>query len=440
MTREPAAPSYAGKRAAFVAVIVLWTAVGQEFAEGGWRAWFGPEIMSIPAHYFYLAGTFLLLAPYLLAAPRWSLASALRRMRLLGWVAVGWLALVIALLLAILSAAPNPFADWRNLALTALVAALAGRWLHAQPWHRNALTDLAVGFGLVSAAHLGVFVAGGGASVLGVRTPVFYGPLLYMAVFASITLIFSWTIFAQAKFSPLESLLVRVGAISSSMLVILSFRRSFWMAWAVGMVGVAYIWFRSRTKNPKGALTLGVILIAGLVTAFTSLGTDNIATRLESFLPGADNEFAATNEDHVNDLVDAWRVITVEPVFGYGIGRVYPTELIAEWKTESFEVHNAILHVWLKYGVLGAIAYLGFHVGWIRAAWRAGRYGGVGVLMALAAYLAAELTATMVGTWPYGSTHMSVFHGVLLACTAVVITKSDRVVPEGAHARPVTVA
>lgn len=440
MIREPASRSYAARRVAFVTVVVLWTAIGQEFAEGGWRAWFGPEIMSIPGHYFYLAATILLLAPYLLATPRWSLVSALKRMRLWRWLAIGWLALVVALLLAILTAAPNPFADWRNLALTALIAALAGRWLHAQPWSRSALTDLAVGYGLVSAVHLGVFLAGGGASVLGVRTPAFYGPLLYMAIFSSITLIFSWTIFPQSRFTPVESFLVRFGAVSSSALVILSFRRSFWMAWAVGMVSVAYLWFRSRTKNPKGALTLGVLLVAGLVVAFTAIGTENVATRLESFLPGADNEFAATNEDHVNDLVDAWRIIAAEPVFGYGIGRVYPTELIAEWKTESFEVHNAILHVWLKYGLLGAIAYVGFHVGWIRAAWKAGRYAGIGVLTALAVYMVAELTATMVGTWPYGSTHLSVFHGVLLACTAVAYTKPDRAVSRETPTGAVTVA
>jgi O-antigen ligase len=428
MNRSASTRGYSGRRTAFVAVVVLWTAVGEEFNEGGWRAWFGNEIMSVPSHYLYLAATVVLLSPYLLAMPRWSLTGALRRLRIWPWISLGWVAVVVALSLAILTAAPNPFADWRNLVVTGLVAGLAGRWLAAQPWARKALVDLAIGYGLVAAFHLVLFAAGGGTSVLGVRTPIFYGALLYMTVFASVTLVYVWTTATSDMHSPVEGHLIRVGAISSTLLVILSFRRSFWMALAVGMVGVGYLWFRSRSKNPKGVLTLGLLMAAGLIVALSSIGTENIATRLESFLPGADNEFTATNEDHVNDMIDAWRVISAEPLLGYGIGRVYPTELIAAWKAESFEVHNAVLHVWLKYGILGAVAYLGFHLKWIRVAWTSGRLdeGGSAVLAALAIYMGAEFMATMVGTWPYGSTHMSVFHGVLLACTAVTAVQKTR--------------
>ncbi len=408
-------------RVVFVGVVVAWTAIGEEFPAGGWRGWFGTEIMSMPAHYFYLAGTLVLLSPYLLATPRWSLVASLRELRLWRWLVAGWLALIISLAVAIVTAAPNPFADWRNLVLTGVIAALAGRWLASQRWRDRALTDLAIGYGLVSAIHLAGFFLGSGTAVFGIRTPTFYGPLLYMAVFSSIVLVLTWVTWARHPVSPIYGMAVRFGALASTLLVLLSFRRSFWLAWALGMVGVVFFMLRARWSNPKGLFSLGAVMMVGLTVSFVSLGTENVATRMESFLPGADNRFAATNDDHVNDMIDAWNVITVEPLLGYGIGRPYPTELIAEWKTDSFEVHNSVLHVWLKYGLLGMVAYLGFHLGWIRRLWGTlGLQGAVVPSLAgLAIFLASEFVATLIGTWPYGSTHLSVFHGVLLGFTAL---------------------
>jgi len=53
---------------------------------------------------------------------------------------------------------------------------------------------------------------------------------------------------------------------------------------------------------------------------------------------------------------------------GIGLGTSYPTWRIKNWKTESVMVHNAPLHVWLKYGLAGLACYLWFHVallGWL---------------------------------------------------------------------------
>jgi O-antigen ligase len=428
-------------RVAFVIVVLLWTAVGEEHAAGGWRFWYGVEFRGVPSHFLLLGATVLLLSPYVLSTPRWSLTTRLKETGLWPWLALAWIALVVALFRAILTGAPDPFVDWRNLVVFAGVGALFARWLAAQAWRSWVLSDVAIGFGLVAIPHLVAMAMGGGTSVFGVRTPTFFGPLLYMAIFASITLTIVWS--TSIRSVPIGyRALVRVSAVASTLLVILSFRRSFWLAWGIGMVAALYLLLRPRWASPRGVIGLASALLVGVVAGYLYLGADNVSARLISFLPSADNEFSATNEDHVNDLIDALDVISAEPIFGYGIGRPYETNLIAEWKTDSFEVHNAVLHAWLKFGLLGAVVYLGFHLRWMRSMWDISRVDlpASPMLAAAAIYLGAGLVATMVGTWPYGSTQMAVFHGVLLAGFAVSVPAHRRLASGEGPAREADVS
>ena len=50
------------------------------------------------------------------------------------------------------------------------------------------------------------------------------------------------------------------------------------------------------------------------------------------------------------------------PLMGIGVGTAYPTWRIRNWKSESVMVHNAPIHVWLKYGAAGLVCYLWFHL------------------------------------------------------------------------------
>ena len=54
------------------------------------------------------------------------------------------------------------------------------------------------------------------------------------------------------------------------------------------------------------------------------------------------------------------------PVMGIGLGRSFQTQRIRDWKEESVMVHNAPLHVWLKYGLMGLVCYVWFHVALFR--------------------------------------------------------------------------
>ena len=55
---------------------------------------------------------------------------------------------------------------------------------------------------------------------------------------------------------------------------------------------------------------------------------------------------------------------------GIGLGRSFATLRIQDWKEESVMVHNAPLHVWLKYGLLGLACYVWFHLAMFRWLYR----------------------------------------------------------------------
>jgi O-antigen ligase len=96
------------------------------------------------------------------------------------------------------------------------------------------------------------------------------------------------------------------------------------------------------------------------------------------------------------------------PIMGIGLGMPYETFRITEWKAESYMVHNAIVHVWLFYGLFGLIVYLWYHFNLFR--WlmrfrqstdrRVAAIGGASL-----AYLAAQFAITWGFTpWPYSQT------------------------------------
>lgn len=412
------------RRWIFIALVVLATWVGREF--DGPNMWYPLQIGEIPLQYLLIAGALALLAPLIFSTPRFSVAAALSSLGLWRWVSLGWLALLIALTTGVFGQAPELFADWRNLIVMTLITGAAARWLSSQSWKTSATLDIAIAYGVLSIGLVVSYALGQGVSVLGVRSPVFHGPTLFMTVFAAIVCINVW-LGGLSNFPSGLRFLIPVAATSASTLIVLSFRRSFWLALALGLIAVFGNHLRQRAI-PRIRLIGAASLMLGVVcVGFAFLGTERMIDRLASFVPTSDNEFAVTNDDHINDVIDALGVVRESPVLGLGIGRYYETNLIADWKASSFEVHNALVHVWLKFGLIGMVAYLGFHLRWIRAAFGANGDPRIHVVFfGTGAYLAAELTATMVGTWPYGSVQMSVFHGVILGSMLACVNMSRK--------------
>ena len=142
---------------------------------------------------------------------------------------------------------------------------------------------------------------------------------------------------------------------AACLIVLLCFRRTYWGELAVGTLLLLLLQRRHRIRS-----TIVICAMVGLAAAM--LGPSFYA-RLQSFdLSRMDSEFSADNADHLGDLLDGWDQVRQSPLMGIGVGTSYSTWRIRNWKTESVMVHNAPIHVWLKYGIAGLICYLWFHV------------------------------------------------------------------------------
>ena len=83
------------------------------------------------------------------------------------------------------------------------------------------------------------------------------------------------------------------------LLVLLSFRRTIWAELAIGALVLAALQKKRR-----------IVLFASIVVAFAfilGLGGQRVYQRVESMNPFAagQSEYTSTNEDHVNDVLDA---------------------------------------------------------------------------------------------------------------------------------------
>jgi hypothetical protein len=416
-----AIPTHIGSRLAFVGIVVGITWIGDEFpADGQPNFWFGREFFGVPIQYPLFILLVLLLVPFTTGVQKVSGLARMRVHRLAVWVTITWFALALALAYAILSQAPEPFADWRNLVVAGVATGFSLRWLSRQVWRSEAVLDLAIGYGLVAVAVLSNWLAGGGQALFDQITPVFYWPALFMTLFASLVLSSAW-LGGLKTLDATRRLGVPIGAIASSLVVALSFRRSFWLAWVVGMVVVA-IFARRNGRLPMrrtGILVGCFVLVAWI--AIAAYGADVLSERLASFYPTSESIYSSTNQDHIDDIGEGFLQVRSNPILGIGMGRTYETPSLVGWKEISFEVHNALVQVWLKFGLLGLVAYLGFHWSWIRASLNVavrGRtmcaaHAGVG------AYLIAQFVGTLTQTWVYGRFQMGIHLGVVLACLLV---------------------
>lgn len=409
-----------GGRVLFVTLAVFLTFVGQEFSDEGWALWYQTDIMGVPVQYFVFAGILALLWPTLRDRPALGVTSALKESGLWLWVVLAWVTLIVALVVGLLRQASEPFADWRNWVVLAVTAVVVAKLLVDRDWRERALTDLAIGYGVVSTAHLVVWLAGGGTQLFDLRVPLADGYDLSLAVLAAAVAAEAWLRgFPGMKAG--YAMALRLTLFLTTALVMLSFRRTLWAFVVLSLIGLGIWGLRTSKLGRAQAAKLFAAIALLTAIAVISLGPDTVVERLASFNPMAENAYTATNEDHINDLREAIRVIADEPLLGLGIGSTYETELIAHWKLESFEVHNAFLHSWLKFGILGLVTYIGFHFALGRAFLRLGGRGVIG-FVAAGVTVFTETVVSMVQTWPYGgfgyTLSRGIVLGVFLACWA----------------------
>ena len=112
------------------------------------------------------------------------------------------------------------------------------------------------------------------------------------------------------------------------------------------------------------------------------------------------------------------------PIFGIGLGTSYETWHIRNWKSESVMVHNAPLHVWLKYGIAGLFCYLWFHVAllrWLYRRMRAEDGSQHAFTAAVFCYLLAQFLLTLgFAPWPYSELQHTVLMSFILAAAVAL--------------------
>ena len=302
----------------------------------------------------------------------------------------------------------NFFFDWRALALGLGLYVVWAVWIQTV----SDLTSAVHIFAIYMAARIVILyaldLAGYRETLAGVPIPTFDGPAVATIVFTALLALRYAAISRRRHRQPLW--IVLAGA--SSLVVLLCFRRTYWGELGIGTC--LLLLFQQRHRMRSVLVVFAMVGLAALMLGRT------FYARLQSFdFNRMDSEFSADNADHLGDLLDGWDQVRQSPIMGIGVGTSYPTWRIRNWKSESVMVHNAPIHVWLKYGVAGLICYLWFHVllfFWLYI--QSTRAGPACAAFAAAAfaYLLAQFAMTLgFAPWPYSELQMTTLISFILA-------------------------
>jgi hypothetical protein len=302
----------------------------------------------------------------------------------------------------------NFFFDWRGLALGIGMYGVWALWLQSQEDVGLAVRVFAIYMAARIILLYVLYAAGYRDTLLGVSIPVFDGPVLSCIVFAGLlALSYQDSVLTAGKRLAVIGL-----AAAACLMVLLCMRRTYWGELGIGLLILLALRKRHRLRN----LT---IMAVALALAAAVLGS-SFSNRLQSFdITRSDTQFSSDNADHLYDLIDAWDQVRQSPMMGIGLGTSYSTWHIRHWKPESVMVHNAPLHVWLKYGLAGMLCDIWFHLALLRWLYR-GVSAPAGVhrafLSAAFAYLAAQFIMTLgFAPWPYSELQLTVLMSFILA-------------------------
>jgi len=305
-----------------------------------------------------------------------------------------------------LNGGTNFFFDWRALALGIGLYVVWALWIGSD----EGLQSMVRLFALYMTARIAllytIYLTGHGETLLGMTIPTFDGPALSAIVFTAL-LAFRY----QADCAPPRRFFWMTLASASYLVVLLCFRRTYWGELAIGSL-ILLLRQGHRIRN--------IVLAAALLSVVAVVLGRPFAARVQSLdVMQMDSEFGADNPDHLHDLQDAWDEVRQSPLLGIGVGTAYPTWRIRNWKNESVMVHNAPIHVWLKYGAAGLICYLWFHAALLRWLYVRSKYAvgnNAAFLYAAFAYLAAQFAVTLgFAPWPYSELQLTTLTSFILA-------------------------
>jgi hypothetical protein len=265
------------------------------------------------------------------------------------------------------------------------------------------------------AASLAIFKAGlglvevlgrYGAPIEGTATMSYYEPaanwLIMITLFGVLAMIL-------ARSGPPRWALLGIPLLTASLL--LSYRRSFWIAAVLGLLLVLLLGTSPAGRRmllPVGLLLALAIWLLGSV-GFQSSGSP-VAHRLASLSP-TKLESNVQDRYRLDERANVLGAVGQHPVTGLGLTVPWEASsqpLSVEHPEGRQYVHFAALWFWLKLGVLGLLAYLSLLAGAARLAWLAWRRSSEPVLRAfslaslcgLGALVVLDTTASFTGVDP----------------------------------------
>ncbi len=192
------------------------------------------------------------------------------------------------------------------------------------------------------------------------------------------------------------------------MSLVLSYRRSFWIA---DLLGLALVILLGLSSGGRKVVLPGAVLVGAAIWALggVALQSDTpLGQRVQSLSPSS----IAVKPDEryrLDERANVWHAIKAGPLSGLGIGvpwQATARPLPVEVNPEHQYVHFAMLFWWLKLGVLGLLAYAGMLVAgvlmslrvWRRSSVPVIRAFGLGSLCSLVGLAVIETTATFSGS------------------------------------------
>jgi O-antigen ligase len=158
--------------------------------------------------------------------------------------------------------------------------------------------------------------------------------------------------------------------------LLLSYRRSFWIAAVLGVLLIVLLGTTPTGRRllvPAGLVVAVAIWLLGSLHFQSNLPIVKRAASLSSF-----SKLEANREDRyrLDERANVLSEIREHPITGLGVGIAWQATaapLSVEHEEGRQYVHFAALWFWLKLGVLGVLAYIGVIAGSFLLAWRTRR-------------------------------------------------------------------
>ena len=212
--------------------------------------------------------------------------------------------------------------------------------------------------------------------------------------------------------------------------LVLSFRRNFWIALVVGalIVVLVAVGARGRALLIPAAGALAIALYLGLTALSSSQSASPVIQRAQSLAP---SRIQALSDDRyrLDEQRNVRAEIAAHPITGLGLGVPWAARYpLAEYFSGGRDyTHVTVLWWWMKLGLLGLLAYLWIVATAIRsgvAIWRRSldrrlRCVGLGASAAVLGLAVAETTGSFTGVESRVTVYLGVLFGWLAAALAL---------------------